>query len=495
MTKSKYFNPILLFVASLLYYLGMYSRDLTWIFTGGDAGDWLTQLNWWMVPQATGSPLFISAIHLVSFFPFGTDVDKLTIFFAVIPSAVIVSFTYLIALELTKDKLKGLVAALIVLGAAISLSQATIIEQYAFVAMLIMIAYYCYLKQHMKLTLLFIGLATAAHIIGLAIAFVWLIVEYKRWQEWLKLSYIYIIAGILPYALILWLMAADTPKIMTGYLSWDSINVWLGNPSGTINLAASEFPQRLIDTGQVLLMSLGLAVIPLFKIGKLNKNLQVAVVIAGFCLWFHITNIFFSTWKWLAIGLPAVAALSAVGLTHLGKKHLYAVAIGAFVLICVNPFLFNTNNMAQDNPLATEYYEELMALPDGSGVLTPRGGPYGFALFYAISEGKDLIPLALLPPDEDSTTPEGLKVYGDYLTWLNKEWGITGSNCIEITQDTMAKGKAVYLAYSPDRTERTMTLWGETFITQDTGKFLAKVVEVNDSVDWSEWSNHEDTGS
>jgi len=468
--------PLALFGGSLGYYYALSSKIFTWIYTSGDAGDWLVQTNWWMVPQCFGKPLYITLIHLTNYIPIANDAFRITFLLSVIPGAIMVSLTYLIAKHMTQSTKLGITAALVVLGANIVLSQATVLEQYTIVGALFLAAYYFYITGHKKLTMAFLGLTTATHIVGAIFAVLFGLIEWKNRREWLKAIPMFIVWGVLPYTLILWLMAdPETPKLLAGGLSWGTINSWGGNSTSTAALALIEAPNRFREGFLVAITSLGLAWIPVWKgfAKPWDNKMKFLIAVFGFTAWFYVTNLFPSVWKFLTPVIPLVACVAMLGLRKLPNWHHKAITIGAVVLIIVNGFMFNTNKMAHADPQATTYLQALEELPEGSALITPRGGAYGFSIFYEMSEGKELIPLALSSPiawheKQDSS-------YIDYTEWLAREYNVKGDNIYELVNDALEKGHPVYFA-----TPMT-TLWSKAFIYENNkGKYLTKVTGVVD---------------
>ena len=454
LTSHKAFIPTALGLLSGIYYYVLYSRLFTWVYTSADAGDWLTQLRWWMVPHVFGKPLYILSVKLVGLSPIGTDVDKITVGLSVIPAAITVAVSYLIAYQMTNDRTKSTVAALVLVGAVVFLSQATVLEQYTFVSMWLALAYLNYLKGNKKLTLLFLGLTTASHIVGLVFFVLWMYVERKQWREWLRIVWVFAVSGLLPYTLILGLMAADTPRLLAGGLSWSTFDTYLTNPTSTSALALTELPNRLLTVLGEVVVSLGLALVAIFKVGKWDKYTKIAVVTLLFALWFHVNNWFPSTYKYLAVALPVAVGLVAVGLTRMKPIHTRLVLASAVVLISANAYFFNADKLANDDPQASGYVEALWDLPDGSGVIAPQGGAWGFGLFYVMSQGKDLVPIM-----QHSMPVRAM--YGDYLEWVEREHGLIGNDVLELAQNALDKGMPLYYARSPSE------LWGEVFVLKD----------------------------
>lgn len=492
--QTERFLPLIIFLSSGAYYYALSSKIFTWVYTSGDAGDWLSLLHWWYVPHCWGKPLIVLYIRFLGLFP-GDDIIKLTVGMAIIPAAITVTFTYLIVKRLTSKITLGIVAALILLGAVIFTTQATVVEQYTFSAMFLAIALYWHTRNNKPLTLAFLGLFAATHVIGFALTFIWLAVYWREWRTWLRLSPLFIITGVLPYSLILALMAnPSTPKLVAGGLSWQSINVYLGNTTSTAALAIVAVPDRLGQFASIAVITLGLSLIPLVKgVRPLNNLAKLIIASIGFVLWFYLTTLFPSVWKWLTFILPMVAILVAFGLNKLPRWHTWVIATCSVGLIITNGFLMNTNCLAHEDPQATEYIAAIEELPNNSCIVVPRGGQYGFTVFYLVSSGKPIIPIAQCSPFAGTSTPtagvleksEAIdQSYIDHLAWLERVYGIVGNSMYEVVQYALDNGYNVY--YGQPITE----IWNEVFVldNKDSEKeYLQKIVAVNHNPDLSKW--------
>jgi hypothetical protein len=105
-----------------------------------------------------------------------------------------------------------------------------------------------------------------------------------------------------------------------------------------------------------------------------------------------------------------------MGLKDSGTKKTIIVGIVALVLVVVNTQYLNADKLTNKNPEASSYYNELMSLPDHSIVVT-NPGAYSLGLFYAMSKGKDLIPIVYPYTDEWE--------FWDYYDWLKREYPTT----------------------------------------------------------------------
>lgn len=424
------------------YYCALSAKSWTWVFVSSDSGDWLACSNWWMVPQPYGSPLYISLARLIGLITSGNaTVITMTILLSCLPSAVTVMLVYLIVHKLTNETWPAITSALVLLGAGIFLTQSTILEEYALAICFCTLAYWLYINNRRMLTALALGLGTAVHIFILPIAVFWFALQWREWKPWLKPAGIFVLTGILPYSLILILMGMDTPRLLAGGLNRQSLNEYVFGIGGTIvgNLSLFEAPYRLLAITKILLPSLGLAFVPLWYGLKRPYDTKklVLLMIVTVSLWYHLTSLDPVSWTFIDFGLPAIAILCGIGLNKLTLKHAYAAAVGALILMCVNGAFLNANTLTKERPLATTYYDELYALPDGSVVVT-NAGAYSLGLFYVMSEGKDLTPIVY--PYSDTWN------FPDYSDWLKDKYGIVGHDTPGLVQDALNKGYDVYFA-------------------------------------------------
>jgi len=453
----KKYIPWLLILVSFVYYSALSAKEFTWIFVSADAGDWLAASQMWFVPQPLGSPLFILLGHFLNLFP-GDLVIKMTILLSCLPAAITVGLVYVIARKLVGRLDIALVCSLVTLGATIMLTQATILEEYAITMMFLTLAYWLYLRENRMLTGLVLGLGTAIHIIVLPIALLWLVVERKRWREYVRPMGIYvgIVAGF--YSIILIIMASNAPPYIAGYLNLESLIIYLTATAGVIVGTGSIFdlPSLTFRTMGMLVVSLGLAIIPLsYALSRrMERKVWVLIATVAFLLWYHITNLDPSTWTFLSLAIPSLAILAGLGLTKLNKKHLQAVVASALVLVIANGFLMNASVIAQEHPEARETLTTYMDLPRDSALIL-LCGHYSLAAFYAHSLGrKDLVPTMY-------GTPE-MGICKDYEGWLAEEHGVKGNTTTLWVESLLEQGRNVYIVGEEWRYENTGSkLWME----------------------------------
>ncbi len=378
---AKKYIALIISICAFVHYIILAAKQYTWMFISGDSGDWLASANAWIVPQPYGSPLYISLCRLFGLIP--NQPVTLTILLSSLPSAITVGLVYVVVHKLTNKVWPAIASSLVLLGAGVFLTQSTILEEYALATMFLAFAYYFYISDRRKLMALCLGLGTAVHIFILPIAVFWFIVI--RFRP--KLIAVYLVSGALPYLMIPALMYFDGGLTLTGL--WE---YWTGMSGAIVGtLSIFDTPQRLLSIAQILLMSLGLAVIPLWyglkKPYDAKKLVLVMIVLVS--LWYHLTSLDPVSWTFLTFAIPSTTILVGIGLNKLHLNHTRAIVVFALILVLMNGVFLNANILTRENPLATTYYQELHSLPNESRIVASPGR-YSFGLLYVISEGKKL---------------------------------------------------------------------------------------------------------
>lgn len=410
----KYKLPVIVFILSFAYFCILAAKQYTWLFVSQDSGDWLAASTMWFVPQPVGSPLYILCGHFLNLFG-GSLPLKMTIVLNCLPSAVTVSLVYLIVLRLSWSKFAALASVIVLLGAAVFLAQSTILDEYAFAAMFVVLAYWFYINGHKKLTLFCMGLAISVNILALVITLIWWFVERKNWKEWLKNSWVCIltVAAFYSYILVVMAMPSSMPLI-AGKLSPQSLYHYLMDTSNgaAYNISLRDFPMRLGVFLGIMVVSLGLAWIPAFLV-KLNRQIWACLAIVIVTLTYYLTSIDPATWHFLTFGFPFLAILAGLGIGKLRKQYSYAVIVFSVCLIIANSFFFNAQTLTAQTDPAAQVDEQIMHLPYNSMIVC-RPGAYSMSTFYAIAKGRtDITPILWLEQADKAYTIKDIhKAYG-----------------------------------------------------------------------------------
>jgi hypothetical protein len=518
-SKLTKYDYLVVGLVALVYYLLLFSHQHSWLFQSGDSSDWLAGSTWWMVVQPFGSPLFILLGQLIHFIMPNHLVVGMTIFLSVIPASITVATTYLICKKFANVKI-ALVCALVLLGSAVYLGQATVIEEFAISGMFVTLAFYFYVQDKKKLTVLMLALGSAIQIIVVLISVIWLIIHIKELKKWCKTFWIYIVFGLLPYVEVLIVMYLPTPRLLTGGLSLAGLNNYLG-ASGTIGaISIFETPKRLLEFAEVFGVSLGLAIVPIILslkgVFKQSKAVLVALITSLFVSYIYLTDSDPITWHFLPIAYPLIMVFVALGLQKMSKVNYKIVGASACVLILVNGVFLNANILSHQYPTAEKYEQELWNLPNGSYVISSSGG-YGLENYYLMAMGKDIRPIFFngdipVMTEFDSqwqsdyskylvnflVTQQDMKSdqasdqvknmvklnsqsmtsprYEGYLEWMQKSYGLQGGDTVAQVRILLSQGKTDIFLLDPTVTP----YWNGVFQSVPFSADMSRVIGVND---------------
>lgn len=447
------YGYLIIGILAFFYYLALCAKSWTWVFTSSDSGDWIASSIWWFNSQPYGSPLYVLLGHLMNWLFPDHLVLALTIGLSVVPASITVATTYLIIKKLTNIKY-AFIGVVILLSSAIFLTQSTILEEYALSCMFITLAYYFYILEKRKLTVLMLALGTAVHAIAGLISLIWLISHSGMLKEWFKTYWkqktfwIYVVFGILPYSMVLILMAMDNPKILAGNLTFMGILNYIG-ATGTIGtISWYETFKRILPFLGFMCLCLGLAIVPFISMLKKFsvKHIQTAILTVVTCMWLYATNSDPNTWTFLYLGIPIMVILAILGLRNLKHYHTKIVLTFSVVMLIFNSFFLNADVLTKEYPVASKFEKSTIDLPDGSVVLTLMSGGYLLGLLRMQAGGKNIIPLGFSGdyPDAEKKAAKTVR-YKDYKKWFEKTYHIYGGSVKEQIQYVLNKKINIYV--------------------------------------------------
>ena len=396
------------------------------MFVSGDSGGWLASVSAWMVPQPLGSPLYVALGHLVNLF---TDDLALgmTIWLSAAPAALTVALVYLVVMKQTGRNSIALISSGVLLACGVFLTQATVLEEYTLPAMFLLLGYWAYISGHRWWTVIALAAGGLVHSIVILLVILWLVILLRDDRKWLVPALAFIGIQFVGYSSILWLMTLDTPRFMSGYLSLPGVFGYAttngGASMGAISL--TDMPRRILSLGSIIILSYGLALVPLYAGIRNTINTtatQLLVVAISVTTWLSLTSTDPTTWTFLCFGAPMVALLVATGLTELSHRHTKAIVVSVLFLLVMNVFVLNANTLTRENPLATDFRDDLLELPYGAYVAVPMGGAHGMGVaLVEATERPDLIPLYIGGYKSDgSISPR----WAGYLDWLHDKKGV-----------------------------------------------------------------------
>jgi hypothetical protein len=447
---KRYLIPWIIACITFAYLSSIAVIEYTWLFASGDSGDWLFASTWWTTPQPYGSPLYIVLGHAVSSLPID-QVVSMTLLLSCLPAAITAGLVYTITCKLTGKLGIALTTSAVLIGMGVFLSQSTVLEQYSLAVMFLAVAIWFHVNGHTRLTYLALGLGTAVHVMLAPVAFFWLVIQAfhsRQWRFLVQPVLVYLLAGVAPYSLTLWLLAYGSPPLLAGYgLSISSINSYLGSTSVVGSLAIQATPERIGTDILFIVVGYGAALVPIWiavKRGYGDITTQMLTVAMLFPIWYTVTCIDPTTWTFLIWGVVPAVVLAGIGLSRLPNWHTGVVVTIAGLLIITNTVLLNPSRLHNENPVAREFYEATMSLPDGAVVIMDRGGFESLGTFYMMSQGKDLIPVFYA-----DTGFEKDALYQNYIDWMRDEYGTISRTDAGLAQEFLDRGDVVIVRRNP----------------------------------------------
>jgi hypothetical protein len=454
-------------LVALLYYVSLACFRYTWVFEGGDAGDWLAASKLWIVPHPYGSPLYISLGHFINLFTNNLE-GHMTFWLSCLTSAFTIGIIYQASKNLTGKAYLGRIAALICLGAGVLTSQSLILEEYAIVIMFLSAAILAYSASRNNWAVVFMGLGLAIHIIMLPIAVIFFIAHYKTWKYWVKRVPLFLIFGVLPYGLIVYLVWSGAPQYISSDFTWLGWDAYLSGTTTVGSLSIISAPQRILMVIGFILGTFGLAIIPAVRYGWKNRKLPIVLALTltlFFIQWLYLTNIDFTTWTFTIFAVPCVAILAALGLKKAHRFEHIIVTLMAIILIIINAGLLNAKKLDAAKPIGTNFYNETMSLPEGSIVLTSKGGFFLLGLLHCIADGKDIIPVYL--SEKGTDVHYG---YQSWVKWANKQYGLIGNNSEQMVENS---DRPIFFIES-----WTYRDWSEVYEFETYGEYYKQVIGI-----------------
>ena len=462
----------MLFIASFLYYSLLSAKSYTWVFTSGDSGEFMAMAHYWSAPHLYGMPLYQALSHGV--YALGGDLAwNMSVLLSALPAALTIIITYLIVSHIANNRWIALVSSMVLLGAAVFTTEAQVIKEYSLAVMLLTLSFYFYIKGHKALAVISIGLGSAVHMVVVAIAVLWFLLQWRQWYKYIPL---YVVFGVLPYGLTLWELSNNSPPFLAGHgLSFETINAYLGFTGIAGGLAATAAPARIWAEIRVIIISLGLALVPLFV--GLNKPWNITskmlIVAIAFPVWYYLTCMDSTTWTYLCFAMPFCAIAVGIGLQRLRGYHTQVILVGAIIMIAMNGYFLNSSRLDAQESTAKSYYAAIMDIPDGSVVTVHRGGFYGSGLFYAMSNGKDVIPVYYRYEDEKNI------LWWQYIDWMHEQYPLSGNSTQAMIASALEQDIEVY-AFVP-----FVEGWEQIFDYEPYNQYFVKVTGVSNEAVYS----------
>ncbi len=398
MWLKRYYPEILVFGAVFAGLMVACLPALSWMMVNSDVGANILASKFLYPEHGTGEPLSSLLGRLFLFIPFGSDSWRMAVM-AVLSTIGGMLFVYLTVKELLKDNQRrrtyATVGALIFGSAMLVVSQAIIVQLYALITMLCLGSFYFVVKKRWLLSAVMIGAGLAVHHLIL-IPWIVLLISHKEMRRWKT------ILVSLSFLVFYLYMPVATRLAGVDYWANSSISDFFRTNLGTANLligglAVWDFPARLFSTMGMLVVSFGLATIPLiWWLWKTKKWKSELLWLFALPIVYYVVHLAPDTMKYAEQSIGFGAIIAALGLSKLNIKWVYAVAGVAITLLAFNVNYFDVGRTLDPNLSAQKFYdEELPKIPDGQIYLTNTGWAWQMSLLYNKNENRHIIPVCI----------------------------------------------------------------------------------------------------
>ena len=356
----------LVFVSSLLYFLTMTASNSTWVNADHDGNNYVMGARYLVLTHPTGAPLFNIVNWVLIRLPFlGTDYFRLALW-----SAVASAGTATLLFHMTKR----ILAPGIFLAAGVVVSQSTIVETYALITFIMLLAYYLRMKGHYRASYILLGLGLAVHHLPLWQAIIFLADDYLK-RNSLK-TFLWIFVALPFYAYIP--LANREPYLWTNGESVRAYLDYFGAQTGLIMglavVPTDNLFMRISDISILFITGFG-ATLPIlflatFSITK-KKQWVLPILVWTFALYYFTMttgNAYIYMLPTMAFGALLIAHYPIGGVV----RATVVIFLGFIMIWNLNHYDIGNNLDAELS--ATNFYEQVIQLPDNSVVYTGVSG-------------------------------------------------------------------------------------------------------------------------
>ena len=387
---KKHSIEIILLIVCCSYFGAMAAPGMSWVNVDSDGPTYLASARHLILSHPTGAPLYdlINAV-MVRAIPFGDEYWRLCMVSAIAAGATCL-LLYVLAKRYTQGKWKAMIAPLVYCASGLVVSQATILDTYALVTFISVLAYYFHVtgKVRSKYLTLACGIGIH-HLILIPLGVFWItdlgknILAKKRGEK----------VGFVRPAMFLWLIGfvayLYVPIVNAEPYNWikgsgfgDYMRYFFeqGNLIGGLSVLEPDGLQRLYDfvgiTGLSFALS-GLLILPgmYYSYKKKSYEGRLLAFLTFFYLLYYATDMAPQTYTYMMPAFAFGGLLAVKGLEYITFKRLgWVVAISSIGLMIFNIQTYDIGRTLDKELQCSVYYQSLDDIPDGSVLWLEKGG-------------------------------------------------------------------------------------------------------------------------
>ena len=356
----------LVFTGSLLYFLTMTASNSTWVNADHDGNNYIMGARYLVLTHPTGAPLFNIINWVLIRLPlFGTDYFRLALW-----SAVASAGTATLLFHMTKR----ILAPGIFLAAGIVVSQSTIVEVYALITFVMLLAYYLRTKGHYRASYILLGLGLAVHHLPLWQAIIFFADDYLKKNSLKTFFWIFVALPFYTYIPL----ANREPHLWTNGESVRAYLDYFGAQTGLIMglavVPANNLFMRISDISILFItgFSAALPILFLATFSQLRKKQWILPALVWVFAFYYFTMISGNAYIYM---LPTMA----FGALLISRYRLSAITQVVILVMVLYGIVWNLNHYDIGNNLdaelsATNFYEQVIQLPDNSVIYVGVSG-------------------------------------------------------------------------------------------------------------------------
>ena len=400
-----YWLEILVLACSLGYFLALTAPDLTWVNVDSDGSAYINAAKHWALTHPTGAPLYNMLNWLIVRIPIGSEYFRLCAVSA-IAAGVTSLFLYLLAKRYTPNRLKALIAPLVFCASGVVVSQATILDTYAVITLLSVLAFWFHVKRMHRAKYLTIGLGIGIHhLILIPLGVLWIADVVARRKAGLKIvrpAMFLWLFGFLFYAYVL--LANHAPY---NWIEGNSFSHYMnyffsqGGLIGGISINTDDLLMRFQDFTVISAVSFGLSgllILPACISAFRRKDLEGVILffLFMFPIAYYVTDMAPQVYTYMMPAFAFGGLLAVKGSEYYDLKRMQVavpalVAVTSVFLIGFNIQTYDIGRNLDKDMVMVRYYESLDKLPDGAYIWTENGGWWrGTVWLYNADKGRDL---------------------------------------------------------------------------------------------------------
>jgi len=403
--RAKYLKHVLFFGSYLAVLLICMSPDISQKCYGNDTFSFLYGAKFLEVRYP--APLYTFIGWPIANLPFGVDGGNMVLFLSTIPAFLSSICVFLITRKLSDNRLAPWVASASLMGSYVFFSQAIIVELYSLLAFFSIASFLALVYGRFKTAAVLCGCAMACHYITGMLPFIAFLIYSKEFRKMFYLPIIVFLSIFLSYHTFLDRFVWELEATSSGQLFDIFDKILKAFERGEIG----DFPQTIWEGVSIVVISFGLAIIPILKFMSNAKKSYIFWIMLSLPIGFILFG-GYSRYINIVPFAPFLAVMAGIGISQLTIKHLEkGILVGSMAMMASMPLFFDIGRTLDENDTtARQMIDSLDEVDEGSIIMGLRlfewddGHDYSDSLggnvavlaeYYVRETGREMIPLRL----------------------------------------------------------------------------------------------------